>query len=456
MLRTDFAGRRGFRIGLAWLPAGVFLAITCPVALGGDRGPRAKTMSPEAFEARELFMRIWQPGQSSPAGGDGLGPLYNERSCVGCHNLAGPGGAGGNGNNVVILSVSTGPAVIERGAHVFQGELEDLHPGFLKHSSVVVHRTATTKEAEERLKRIVSYTIVQTRDECFALKTSSRNTPALFGDGLIDRISDDVLLAAEKRKFPGFPEIKGRVSRLPDGRIGRFGWKGQTARLKDFVLAACSNELGLEVPGHHQVSLASAREFDPSKLKLDLDEPQCDSLDRFVRSLPRPLRVSYSPGTETSGYAVFEAIGCATCHARTLGNIDGIYSDLLLHDLGDRISAAGAYGLPGGIRDLAESSGQPRTSGPAGPNEWRTPPLWGIADSAPYLHDGRAETLDDAIRLHGGEAAATAERYGKLERGDRRALLQFLHSLGVAPRPKARKADSKPAARTRARSGHVM
>jgi CxxC motif-containing protein (DUF1111 family) len=439
---------RSWPIALACLLAAALMTAPGPIATAGGRNPRPKTIDPEEFEGRLIFMKVWEPGEPSPAGGDGLGPLYDERSCAGCHHLGGPGGAGGNDRNVVVLSASNGPAMTGNCSNVFQGELEELHPGFLKHASVVVHKNATSEAAKERLGRIASRTIVQTRDECIALKKSERNTPALFGAGLIDQVPDRVLLEAEKRKFPNFPEIKGRVSRLPDGRIGRFGWKGQTATLKDFVLAACSNELGLEVVGHHQVSLAAPRDFDPSKLKLDLDDAQCDLLARFVRSLPRPLRVSYSPGTETPGYAVFQSIGCATCHARALGNIDGIYSDLLLHDLGDRISAAGGYGSPPSVSDLAESNGQPRTSGPAGPTEWRTAPLWGIADSAPYLHDGRAETLDAAIRLHGGEAATTAERYGKLERGDRRALLQFLHSLVVAPRPKARKAASRPAART--------
>ena len=122
------------------------------------------------------------------------------------------------------------------------------------------------------------------------------------------------------------------------------------------------------------------------------------------------------------GYPVFESVGCATCHSRSWA-VNGLYSDLLLHDMGDRISDSGGYGMsapPGGVRDLAVATGQPRSSGEAGPTEWRTPPLWGVADSAPYLHDGRASTLDEAIRLHGGEAAATATRYTKLSRATAR------------------------------------
>ena len=78
------------------------------------------------------------------------------------------------------------------------------------------------------------------------------------------------------------------------------------------------------------------------------------------------------------------------------------------------------------------SKQSPSPSGEAGPTEWRTAPLWGVAHSAPYLHDGRASTLNEAITLHGGEAEQTSKRYAALASFDRQALLAFLHSK-VAP-----------------------
>jgi CxxC motif-containing protein (DUF1111 family) len=431
--------------GWAKLGCSVLLAMGCAVALGAGRGPRSgKTVSRDYAEARDLFTKVLVPGELGPAGGDGLGPLYNETSCVGCHQLGGTGGGGGNQHNVVILTAFAGPPQEGQADHVFQGELEDLHPGFRNRTSVVLHRHATSPADERRLDSMRLYTTVQTRAELIALRTSQRNTPALFGAGLIDGIKDDVLLAAEKRKFPGFPEVKGRVSRLRDGRLGRFGWKGQTATLRDFVLAACSNELGLEVPGHHQVSLASAQEFDPSKMKLDLNESHCRLLVEFVRGLPRPvLRGLANDSLPAPGFMTFEAVGCATCHAPRLGGVSNLYSDLLLHDLGDRfLDFGGGYGGSGTSGRVVDSSGgkdQLQPSGEAAPTEWRTPPLWGVADSAPYLHDGRARTLDEAIRLHGGEAAATSERYAKLAHIDRQSLLAFLHSLTAPPSRRVRK-----------------
>jgi CxxC motif-containing protein (DUF1111 family) len=439
--------------------AGVFLTCsmtsTSTSATAPRPGRRTDTTVSRAYsEARALFQKVWQPGEPSPAGGDGLGPLFNENSCVGCHHLGGVGGAGGNNRNVTLLTAFAGPPNREKGDPVFQGELEDLHPGFRNQTSIVLHKHATSPTDDARLTRIRTYDTVQTRDALIALKTSTRSTPALFGDGLIDRISDSDILNGETRSSTTmFPEIKGRASRLKDGRIGRFGWKGQSATLRDFVLGACANELGLEVPGHHQLTLDSQKRFDPKSLKADLSDTETELLVRFVASLARPVVRPVDIVLTSHGARVFEAIGCATCHSPKLGNVSGVYSDLLLHDLGALFrDSGGGYGMssvPGRIVDGSTSTGDPAPSGTgeAGPTEWRTVPLWGVADSAPYLHDGRAGTLDEAIRLHGGEAAETARRYAKLPFGDRQALLAFLHSLR-APAVSSRNSPGKSARRT--------
>ncbi len=430
-------GRFGVR-GDAWLWVCCVLSAICSVALAADRRHRANTLvSREFLDGKALFEKSWEPGKPSPIGGDGLGPLYNETSCVGCHHQGGTGGGGDNSRNVLLLTAVAGSAGTLRGATVFQGEMEDLHPGFRSRASIVLHRHATDTAMDERLKKIETFSAVQTREDNKVLRRGTRNTPALFGAGLIDAIPGTVLREAEKRLFPNFPEIEGRVSALPDGRIGRFGWKGQIASLDDFVRAACSNELGLEVPGQHQASLASAKEFDPSGLKLDMNEDQCELLTRYLSRLAAPvLRAADGRFAPPWGYMVFESIGCATCHAPKLGSVSGLYSDLLLHDMGEASSdSATYYGAPVAPQipgNLVDAGGQTRRSGMAAATEWRTPPLWGVADSAPYLHDGRANTLDDAIRRHDGEAAKTRTRYTHLASSDRKAVLAFLNSLSVS------------------------
>ena len=120
----------------------------------------------------------------------------------------------------------------------------------------------------------------------FTLSLSERNTPALFGLGQIDAIPSEVL-EANAASQPR--EIRGRLNRSPEGRVGRFGWKAQIASLHEFVRAACASELGLEVPGHSQA--ASPLHPGEKAKGLDLTEEDCDALVAYLRALPAPVAV---------------------------------------------------------------------------------------------------------------------------------------------------------------------
>jgi hypothetical protein len=357
----------------------------------------------------------------------------------------------------------------------------------------------------------------------FELVRSQRNPTALFGTGLIDAIPERAIEDAAKVKHANFPEIAGRVSRLKDNRIGRFGWKAQTASLGDFVFTACAVELGLEVPDHHQGG--NPQKPDARAKGLDLTAEECNALTDYIRSIPRPMENRPVTATSTeskeiaAGRALFASIGCATCHSPGLGKVDGIYSDLLLHDLGQQLGDVGQYSVfdpsssegevvddeapvadpascapPSSLIPIAAStipappliieeppaieaeqvgktdppqqatavsvpSGraefiaparplfiqggavfvtpgqQPSapikrpTSGPASRFEWRTAPLWGFRDSGPYLHDGRADTMEQAVALHGGEAAKITQKFFALGARERRQVESFLKSL---------------------------
>ncbi len=187
------------------------------------------------------------------------------------------------------------------------------------------------------------------------------------------------------------------------------------------------------------------------------------------------------PARSRAGRKLFASVGCATCHTPKLGQVDGIYSDLLLHDMGQQLGDTGQYSVfdpssseeefvdedPGPIADAPTSartrplpdeacrfdrrgpdpgeraarppgSAAPRSSGrrPARPrgSSGAPPPLWGFRDSGPYLHDGRADTLDQAVALHGGEAAKIALKFFGLSPRERRQVEAFLKSL-TAPAP---------------------
>ncbi|MCE9554485.1 MAG: hypothetical protein K8T91_14060, partial [Planctomycetes bacterium] len=293
----------------------------------------------------------------------------------------------------------------------------------------------------------------------FGIVTSRRNTTALFGVGLIDSIPDQAIEAAAAAKHNDFPGVHGRVVRLADGKIGRFGWKSQKATLREFAMTACAVELGLNVPEQQQAGLAYDPDYKAPGLDMDLKE--CDALVTFLRKLPTPAELKPATATETKyihgGRDLFAKVGCAACHTPELGKVAGIYSDLLVHDMGPELGDTGSYGVfvPSNSTDdisetLAELTAEANTGEivPPGKNppqakpakkvvgatrqEWRTAPLWGVRDSAPYLHDGRADTLDQAIAMHGGEADPSVKRFFALTREERMQTIAFLKSL-VAP-----------------------
>jgi CxxC motif-containing protein (DUF1111 family) len=312
-------------------------------------------------------------------------------------------------------------------------DLVPIHPGFRDAPSVVLHRFGPDPDYRNWRSDIPG------RHGAIVISTSQRNPTPLFGLGLIDAIPEAVLEAAAKRRHAGWHQVKGRVSRLADGRAGRFGWKAQTATLREFVLSAAAVEMGLEVPDRHQAR--DPRTPPLAAPGLDLSEDECDALAAYVRSLPAPVNQAPDNPREAqqlkSGAVLFKSIGCATCHVPKLGDIEGIFSDLLLHDMSPNLGDTSLYGVfaaegAGPLPPVppAEAPGEGRKPKIGAANqEWRTPPLWGLADSAPYLHDGRAETIGEAIRLHGGQASASAQRFAQLSAQGRKQVEAFLLSL---------------------------
>jgi CxxC motif-containing protein (DUF1111 family) len=600
--------------GMAVLIAGA--AFGPALFAGGDPGKKADAKA--VALGRTLFEREWQPGDSRTHGGDGLGPVYNDSSCVACHNQGGSGGAGSNGKNVDIITATpvgqsfevpmeqperprgflekalrsligldkpapvavpapapgkaagAGQAARPARPKIDTTELVKAHPGFRTARSIVLHHFSTDASYEQwrqgffgipgitqvqsalgsdnmafaQLAMNFDAIAIQNQIGPFAISRSQRNPTALFGAGLIDGITDADIEAAAKVKHAGFTEIAGRVSRLKDKRIGRFGWKSQTSSLSDFVLTACAVELGLEVPDHHQGGSPAHPEARPKGL--DLNAEECASLVAYVADLPRPSQRKPETDREANeieaGRAVFAKTGCATCHTPKLGAVDGLYSDLLLHDLGPALGDVGQYGVfdpssseeeivddPASVAQGASPLAPPQeipgfastsvetvsarvipdgaapmpatappsqsrsvvgsaapapgtappavapgsapeppvavavqrspfdspagggmaasgmhqmgvpvfkrpTSGPASRFEWRTPPLWGFRDSAPYLHDGRARTLEQAVVMHGGESTRVTQKFFKLKAKERGQLEAFLKSL-AAPEP---------------------
>jgi CxxC motif-containing protein (DUF1111 family) len=399
--------------------------------------PRSQPVDTAMAQAGEvLFLHEWKP-HDPLAGGDGLGPVFNAVSCVACHFQNRPGGSGSLMENVTTFTVRpANPADPPREGVVHaHGLLTDNGFSFQE----TLHQVDPTLPNSPRLPLDQLIRVSNTGHCERALATprnvhvSQRNTPALFGAKLIDEIPERDIIANERLQCVKWgwagadSEDKpvGRALRLPNGKIGRFGWKAQAASLSDFVQAACANELGLGNPGQAQPRPLSKPDYVPANL--DLTAEQCDQLTAFCASLPRPTeQLPADPVAAEQSHAgkqLFRTIGCADCHTPDLGKVEGLYSDLLLHRMGQDLEGGGSYNEP----PLPIPDGPPDAN--SSPGEWRTPPLWGVADSAPYLHDGRAPTLEDAIRLHGGQGARSSKRFAALNDHEKGQLMAFLKTL---------------------------
>jgi CxxC motif-containing protein (DUF1111 family) len=359
------------------------LGVVCAVLLvvWARQGPDPRSRTGAALGA-ELFSMEFTPEQ-------GLGPLFNERACSSCHLEPRVGGVGRNGLKTVLrvgrLTATGFDPMVGRG-----GPFARAHS--VSELGVRCDRTAGIPAG--------------------ANVTSVRNTPPLFGLGVIDTIPDRVIRAGARAREGG---VSGRpnVVRGPDGRhrIGRFGWKADTASLELFVAEALRNELGVTnrlAPGG-AVPLAGDGACGELSSDDELGEDTVAALAAFVADLPQPRPRSVEP----PGAAVFRETGCASCHRPSLPAGSGevpLYSDLLLHDMGpaldDRVPQASARG-----------------------RDWRTAPLWGLSDRKRFLHDGRADSIEAAILAHGGEAEEARRRFRSLSAEDRRRLIEFLNSL---------------------------
>ncbi|MFN0017109.1 MAG: di-heme oxidoredictase family protein [Pirellulaceae bacterium] len=416
----------------------LFAAIVSPLAA-------AEPATDAVSEGKKLFLREWEAGKPANPGGDGLGPMFNAKSCAACHKLGGIGGAGPNeDSNVRLLTVIP----VEQHPSELDGHkatLSKVHPSFVPggkrlQTAFILHRFGVDNAYASFEKKVMEGYAAGSPED-WAIRISQRNTPPVFGAGLIDAITPEMLRDLVKTQAAD-GHVTGRVAPGPKGPngavLGHFGWRGQTMSLKEFVLGACANELGLEVPGHHQA--ADPLNPDAKASGLDMSEEQANQLIAYVAALPAPRQETPAdPGKAKAaqrGFAAFKTIGCADCHVQDVGPAKGIYSDLLLHDLGpglgDAVSAVSAK------QYLLRREGEIDTYINAGSalkvlqQEWRTPPLWGVRDSGPYLHDGRAKTLKEAILAHAGESILSIEKFAALSEQDQEELIGFLNTL-VAP-----------------------
>lgn len=377
----------------------------------------------DAVLGKALFERDWVPAPASTDAADGLGPLFAARSCAGCHTGA-----------ALAARFTEAPEdrIAGRGFVLRLGNAEG-HPdpvyGRLLHSQAIQGMTPEGRvvlAAASQSERGYEVSLALAHGALDApTRQSPRIAPSLVGRAMLERIDAEAVLALADPHDSDSDGISGRphmVDAEAGQAVGRYGWKAETASLVEQTADAFAMDMGLSsrlrplphgdcTPLQAECMAAPTGESESFEGH-ELSEEMIGLVVAYLESLPRPPERS----REGTGAALFSDAGCGACHVPSLPGSDGMeiaaYTDLLLHDMGPALDDG--VGAPG----VASA-------------EWRSAPLIGMTpgDGRRYLHDGRATSVDAAIRAHGGEADAARERYLALGEDERAALVAFVESL---------------------------
>ncbi|HEY4136525.1 MAG TPA: di-heme oxidoredictase family protein [Alphaproteobacteria bacterium] len=409
-----------------------------------------------------IFRKLWASAPSSTTSSDGLGPLFNSRSCQGCHLKDGRGRPPAPGEEAVslFLRLSVPPRTdAERQAlasHEASVIPDPVYGSQLQNFAIQGHRpegrmvvtyadqAVTLSGGEVAHLRKPSYSVAGLAYGPLSpdVMMSPRVAPPMIGVGLLEAIDEaDILAQADPDDADG-DGISGKANlvwsdELKAPMLGRFGWKAGEPTVRQQVAHAFLGDIGLSsalspTPGGECTEAEKACRDAPNgndpEEGVEVTGQMMDLVVFYARNLGVPARRKVDDRQVLAGKALFYGSGCTACHrpkyvTRDLpgqpeqsGQLIWPYTDLLLHDMGE--------GLADG-RPEADATG----------SEWRTPPLWGIGltevvnGHTRFLHDGRARSLLEAILWHGGEAQAARDRVVKMSKADRAALLAFLNSL---------------------------
>lgn len=413
-----------------------------------------------------LFRKLWVSSPASTKSSDGLGPLFNARSCQRCHLKDGRGHtpfANWPEDNQVSMFLRL--AVPARTA----AEKALLKSG---KASVIPERTYGTQLQDLSIQghqgeghMVITYTplpmtlmdgtVVTLRKPHYSVsdlaygpmddkvRLSPRVSPQMIGLGLLEAIPEADILALEDADDRDGDGISGRANRvwsLENKRLmlGRFGLKAGAVSVREQSAMAFAGDIGISnslVPtpyGDCTKAQAFCRKAphgaDDEAGVIELSDKMLELVTFYAQNLAVPKRRQPQDEAVLKGKKLFHLAGCAGCHkpSFTTGALKGSphlgqqtiwpYTDMLLHDMGE---------------GLADELIEGRASG----REWRTAPLWGIGLTETVsghnllLHDGRARGIEEAILWHGGEAARARAFYMALSTEERAYLMEFVRSL---------------------------
>lgn len=392
-----------------------------------------------------FFKRNWVTAPSSTEDLDGLGPVYNSRSCSGCHNLDGRGRPPltPQESPLALLFRISAPGIQWKPVDddAYGGQLQNLSilgiesDGDASVSYVEVPGSYPDGTWYSLRKPVYTF-ILNHGDFAAGTMVSARIAPHLVGLGLLEAVDESQLLMMADPEDNNHDGISGRLNHVWDvirqaSAVGRFGWKANQPSIRQQVAAAFNGDIGitsdlfpLQPCGLNQKDCNDAVSGGQPELSQDI-------LDRVVlysASLAVPRRRDWDDQTVLKGKLLFREISCSGCHVPKIvtgshGDFPEFmnqtiypYTDLLLHDMGE--------GLADHRPDF-EATGK----------EWRTPPLWGIGlipvvnGHSYLLHDGRARNIEEAILWHAGEAEASKKSFKELSETDREAVIRFVESL---------------------------
>lgn len=457
---TDFTKAEAFEEK----PAG---AATVRVRANADAFSQLSGNMPFAHEmdfklGNALFRKSWVASPSSTLASDGLGPLYNARACQDCHLKDGRGRppAGPDDRAVSMflrLSIPSASSTQEIEGWIattddptYGGQLQNFAaPGQIAEGQMQITYSdvpVTLADGQVVTLRAPSYSVADPGYGPLHPDTmlSPRVAPQMIGLGLLEAIPVDDILAHTDPDDADGDGISGRPAiaysaEFGTPMLGRFGYKGGTATVKDQSAAAFSGDMGLSSPLHPNPwgdctaaqpdCITAPHGQEPANRDgLEVDSVSLDLVDFYARNLAVPERRDVSDPTVLRGKDVFYSLNCIGCHTpkhvthrltdqpEQSFQLIWPYTDLLLHDMG---------------KGLADNRPEGRAMG----REWKTPPLWGIgltqqvSNHTQFLHDGRAQSLLEAILWHGGEAQSARDGVVGLDTDDRDALIKFLESL---------------------------
>jgi CxxC motif-containing protein (DUF1111 family) len=422
-----------------WLSVAVLLAGVMAVGLAGvaQQGP---TEAPAGFETPTLAQN---PGSQSVSNGiveppgdtyaldqtrfeqdhdasTGLGPVFNARACADCHQNPVSGGSSQftevrAGHHDAIGNFVAATVPINDGANTIANRS-------------IINDRALIPQAQEH---------IPDAENIRALR-AALNT---LGDGFVEAIDDSTLQAIAQHQIEvSEGRIHGEAVEVPvlespgQTRIGRFGWKDQHSSLLSFIGDAYLNEMGVTNRLRPKdVTTVGKITTDPEDTPDNLGLADIDHFAQFIRGTKVPPRDAVLSATAAAqeGQNLFERIGCATCHVRTIVTapagtvIDGgtftvpeALGNKIIHPYGDFL-----------LHDIETGDGIVQNPPQDTANKLRTVPLWGLRTHPRHMHDLGSLTLESAIERHGGEAEHERKRFRELSPGEKQALFAFLNSL---------------------------